>query len=40
MGTEDMLPEGEKLRKAVKWLSEMVREYPEKRPIPRWQNPL
>lgn len=30
MGTEDMLPEGEKLRKAVKWLSEMVREYPEK----------
>jgi hypothetical protein len=30
MGTEDLLPEGDKLRKAVKWLSDMVKEYPEK----------
>jgi len=30
MGTEDLLPEGDKLRKAVKWLSDMVKECPEK----------
>ncbi len=30
MSTEELLPEGDKLRKAVKWLSEMVKEHPEK----------
>ena len=30
MATEELLPEGEKLRKAVKWLSDMVKEHPEK----------
>lgn len=30
MATEELLPEGEKLRKAVKWLSDMVRQYPER----------
>lgn len=30
MATEELLPEGEKLRKAVKWLSNMVKEHPEK----------
>ena len=28
MSTEDLLPEGDKLRKAVKWLSETVKEHP------------
>ena len=30
MATEELLPEGENLRKAVKWLSDMVKEYPER----------
>ncbi len=30
MVTEELLPEGDKLRKAVKWLSQMVKEYPDK----------
>jgi hypothetical protein len=30
MATEELLPEGDRLRKAVKWLSEMVKEHPEK----------
>ena len=30
MSTEELLPEGEKLRKAVKWFSEMIKEHPER----------
>ncbi len=30
MSTEELLPEGEKLRKAVRWFSEMIKEHPEK----------
>ena len=30
MSTEELLPEGDKLRKTVKWLSEMVKEHPER----------
>ncbi len=30
MATEELLPEGDRLRKAVKWLSTMVKEHPEK----------
>jgi hypothetical protein len=28
--SEELIPEGERLRKAIKWISEMVKEYPEK----------
>ncbi len=30
MTTEDLLPEGEKIRKAVRWFAEMIKEHPEK----------
>lgn len=30
MSTEELLPHGDKLRKAVKWLSEMCQEHPER----------
>ncbi|MEZ0328829.1 MAG: hypothetical protein ABWK15_04605 [Dissulfuribacterales bacterium] len=30
MSTEELLPHGEKLRNAVRWISEMAQEYPEK----------
>ncbi len=30
---EELVPEGERLRKAIKWISEMVKEHPEKRRI-------
>jgi hypothetical protein len=30
MGTEELLPKGEKIRKAVKWISDVAKEYPEK----------
>ncbi len=30
MSTEQLMPEGDRIRKAVKWISEMVKEYPEK----------
>ncbi|MBW1719391.1 MAG: hypothetical protein JRJ43_07480 [Deltaproteobacteria bacterium] len=30
MSTEHLLPEGESIRKAVKWISEVTKEYPEK----------
>lgn len=30
MSSEDLLPTGEKLRKAVVWISEMCMEHPEK----------
>jgi len=28
--TEDLQPQGDKIRKALKWISEMLGEYPEK----------
>jgi ATP-dependent protease ClpP protease subunit len=28
--TEDLRPQGEKIKKALKWISEMVSEHPEK----------
>ena len=30
MSTEQLLPEGESIRNAVKWISEITKEYPEK----------
>jgi hypothetical protein len=30
MSKEQLLPEGESIRKAVKWISEVTKEYPEK----------
>ncbi len=30
MNTEELLPEGEKIRKAVKWFSQMIKEHPDK----------
>lgn len=30
MSTEELLPHGEKLRNAIRWISEMSREYPER----------
>ncbi len=30
MSTEDLLPQGEKIRRAVKWISEITKEHPEK----------
>ncbi len=31
MGTGDIQPQGDKVRKALKWMSEMLSEHPEKR---------
>ena len=28
--TEEVLPEGEKLRKTIRWISDMIQEHPEK----------
>lgn len=28
--TEELQPEGEKLRKTIRWVSEMIQEHPEK----------
>ena len=30
MSTEELMPEGERIRKAVRWFSEMLKEHPEK----------
>ncbi|NDY41675.1 hypothetical protein G3N55_02250 [Dissulfurirhabdus thermomarina] len=30
MTTEELLPHGEKLRKAVKWIAQVCREHPER----------
>ncbi|MGB9497678.1 MAG: hypothetical protein ACKVE3_07410 [Dissulfuribacterales bacterium] len=30
MSTEQLLPQGESIRKAVKWISEVTKEHPEK----------
>lgn len=30
MSTEQIQPEGDRIRKAIKWISGMVQEYPEK----------
>ncbi len=30
MSTEELLPEGDKIRKAVKWISAMTQEHPER----------
>jgi len=30
MGTEDLKPKGEKLRNAVRWISEVIKEDPQK----------
>jgi len=30
MSTEQIMPEGDRIRKAVTWISGMVQEYPEK----------
>ncbi len=30
MTTEELLPEGDKIRKAVRWFAEMIKEHPEK----------
>ena len=32
MSTEQLLPEGDSIRNAVKWISEITKEYPEKSP--------